>query len=147
MERLWISLCFLVIAAIAVNSVSAMFLPKSNKFRCSLCEDKDMLRCADLKCPLGSTPVMDTCGRCKICGKTEQEECGGVCNMFGFCSEGLQCYTGPLDTHKKVDVRMIAEKFTNAGKCMKPSDIPKSEPKKSKPEKPDIVYFSSNQDG
>ncbi|XP_071956416.1 uncharacterized protein [Antedon mediterranea] len=148
MERLWISTGSIFFVFLVINSVSAFILPRSNKFRCSLCEEKDMLRCVDLKCPPGSTPVLDTCGRCKICGKTENEECGGVCGMFGFCSDGLECYTGPVKNQKKkFDVRIVAEHFSNAGRCMKPSDIPQTQPKKSKSTKPDIVYFSSNNDG
>nr|API81345.1 venom toxin [Hemiscorpius lepturus] len=41
------------------------------------------------ECALGQT--FDACGCCKVCFKTEGEDCGGPWKVYGKCGEGLTC--------------------------------------------------------
>uniref|UniRef100_A0A224XG57 Putative venom gland protein n=1 Tax=Megacormus gertschi TaxID=1843536 RepID=A0A224XG57_9SCOR len=40
-------------------------------------------------CPVGT--VTNVCDCCLVCGKAENEQCGGVWNMNGKCGTGLKC--------------------------------------------------------
>ncbi|XP_033121264.1 uncharacterized protein LOC117120346 [Anneissia japonica] len=103
LDRIFVSACLL---SVAVSSVMSATLATSCK--CS----KKIEKCPKLKCPPGSLPVENPCkGCCRVCGKTEGEECGGLNDIYGRCSPDLICQPG-LFTFSKLSIPK--------GTCSKP---------------------------
>ena len=46
--------------------------------------------------PIGE-PVTDQCGCCQVCGRIENEVCGGTFLLQGRCIKGLMCFNKAKD--------------------------------------------------
>ncbi|XP_023234366.1 venom protein 302-like [Centruroides sculpturatus] len=56
---------------------------------CEMCGTFECHNKSDDECPSGL--VTDICDCCLVCGKSENETCGGIWNVLGKCGEGLYC--------------------------------------------------------
>ncbi|XP_043226400.1 cysteine-rich motor neuron 1 protein-like isoform X3 [Amphibalanus amphitrite] len=55
----------------------------------------DRKACPTVTCSEGRSPVPDDCNCCLVCGQAEGERCGGNHELYGRCSEGLECRRRP----------------------------------------------------
>ncbi|XP_023213123.1 single insulin-like growth factor-binding domain protein-2 [Centruroides sculpturatus] len=62
-----------------------------NSLTCLPCGTYDCNNKTEIECPVGI--VIDACNCCAVCGKNENELCGGFSYLKGRCGRGLYCYT------------------------------------------------------
>nr|API81344.1 venom toxin [Hemiscorpius lepturus] len=61
---------------------------RTMSLKCRVCGTYDCKPTPE-NCPVGI--VKDVCNCCDVCGKNENEVCGGPWNIIGKCGEGLKC--------------------------------------------------------
>ncbi|XP_067143790.1 venom protein 302-like [Centruroides vittatus] len=75
-----------------------------NSTTCRQCGTYDCNNKTEIECPVGV--VIDVCYCCAVCGKNENESCGGYDYIQGRCGRGLYCYTenpaSPFGICKKI---------------------------------------------
>ena len=75
------------------SKIVLLFITKALSFSCRVCDSVARQSCQKPKCDSENSFVLDPCNCCEVCGRKENESCGGLYGVGGKCSPGLPCVT------------------------------------------------------